>query len=838
MQPPAARSTRRFFALLALAGCSGVAALGHQTVWFRSAVDVLGANTDTFAKVAGGFFLGLAIGAFLASQWQPSPARRWLVLAWVETGVAVLALPMLLVARNAEWLFGRPDWAPLIKWALPLLLVTPPALLMGLVLPWLLHALQSEHALRPRNATALYAVNTLGGVVGIPFVLLFALPAWGTTATALGLAAINLAVAAGFLALHVAGRDVSGHRREVTEKGSTPARLPSVWAVFAFGSGFLVLAMEVLFQLQLRQVSINSLFSSGGVLAVVLLALGTAPFLVGPLLRWTGSVRNALALASIAAALLCAVQPWLHLFLGNGPEIIPYELPAAPYAMALFGLALKTIAGPALLAGLVFPLLLHHATHEGGGNAARRTGRLLMWNGLGGWLGAEAANRWLAPAFGLWVSLGAVAAGYFALFLCLVPQVTAGRRRGWLAGAVATMIVLAASIAAATRLPNLGLEEGTKLAAVEVGREGVVAVVEHRPGDRRIVMNNTYTLGGSAAMANQERQAHLPLLLHGNARTVATLGVATGSTAGGVILHPNVERLDAIELSPLVAQFARDHFHPYNRGVFADPRVNVIQDDARWVIAHRPDTYDVVIGDLFMPWETGAGRLFTAEHFRQVRRSLKPGGLYCQWLPMFQLTRPQFDSILRTFSTVFGEVIVLRGDFYADLPIIGLVGGTRLDAINWPAVEAACARLRMNAAVTDPLVRHREGVAMMLVGEMPAAADAPVNTLANGWLEFDAGRNIIGMAEPWFVGVPLATLLRDAQRSQQSRLPADLQAAHESGQFFLTLEIAAAIRSGQLDSLRAQFAERIPESLREDRVARWEHWPSREKPARVAGPAD
>lgn len=820
--------------LLALA--SGLAALGHQTVWFRLAVDVLGANANTFARVAGAFFLGLAIGAWLAARKQAPAGRDWQWVAAAEFGVALLALPALVIGRHAEWLHSFPQFTGLIQWLLPLVLVAPPALMMGLVLPWLLHALQSADELTPRRAVVLYAVNTLGGVAGIPLVLLVALPTFGLTTTALALAGINGLI--GVVVLRFARRE-----------GSSPAKRPAQalsadspqlgWrlATLALGSGLLVLAMEVMGQLQLRQVSINSLFSSGGVLAVVLLALGAAPLLIPRVLRWAGDAGTALRFACLAGAAACALQPSLKMMAG-GVNILPYELTAGRYTLALLGVALPAIFVPMLCAGLVFPLLVHRVTQQAGKAAPRLVGRLLMWNGLGGWLGAELANRALAPAFGLWGALSVLATGYFLMFR--VAGTGAGprspRENRWNMATLAVVLLIAASYGAARHFPSIGLGRATQLLAVEVGREGVVAVTESARGGRRIVMNNTYTLGGSRAKLNQERQAHLPLLLHGDARAVATLGVATGSTVGGVILHPNVARVDAIELSPLVVKFARQHFGEFNRDVFNDPRVTVLEEDARWVVAQKSAAYDVVIGDLFMPWETGAGRLFTREHFENVRRSLKPGGLYCQWLPLFQLTRAQYESVLRTFLGVFPETFIVRGDFYATQPIVGLVGGRALAGINWDQVSAASARLRANDAITDPLVRHAAGVAMMVVGEPEAPATAPLNTLANGWLEFDAGRNIIGLREPWFVGVPYATHLRELHRTATAKLPETLRPAHASGQFFLTLEIAAHTNSSSLPELEAQMKERLPLELRADPAADWPQWPGRIKPSPPTAP--
>ena len=119
--------------------------------------------------------------------------------------------------------------------------------------------------------------------------------------------------------------------------------------------------------------------------------------------------------------------------------------------------------------------------------------------------------------------------------------------------------------------------------------------------------------------------------------------------------------------------YADRFFAPYNRDVFRDPRVQFIQEDARWVIAAQTGVYDVVVGDLFLPWRTGEGRLFTLDHFANVRRSLKPGGLFCQWLPCFQLTRPQFETIARTFRAVFPDAFLVRGDFYSELPSSALL---------------------------------------------------------------------------------------------------------------------------------------------------------------------
>ncbi|HMP84500.1 MAG TPA: hypothetical protein PKA41_17535, partial [Verrucomicrobiota bacterium] len=605
----------------------------------------------------------------------------------------------------------------------------------------------------------------------------------------------------------------------------------------AFLSGFLVLTMEVVLQHQFAQVSINSLFSSATVLVWVLLSLAAGSALVPLLFKIRVDASTFLRGVLVLAGVLCAAQPFLFTAMRGGVEILPYELTPAAYTFEVSKLGLIALCPAFIVAGLLFPILLQQASAGSASDTARNVALLLAWNGLGGWIGSELAQDVIVPRAGLWQSAVLVGLGYCLIALMVrnganqSPAKTPLKRPDfvrWMPLSAGALVALA--FFGAAKLPQVTVGPEERLAALEIGREGVVATVECAPGDWRMLFNNSYTLGGSLAKSNQERQAHIPILLHGNATSVAVLGVATGSTVAGAALHPNVQRIDAAELSPLVLGQAETFFGPYNRNVFADPRVRFVAEDARWMVASERETYDVVVGDLFLPWRTGEGRLFSVEHFQAVRRSLKPDGVFCQWLPLFQLTRPQFDAIARTFQEVFPEVLVVRGDFYTELPILGLIGGRDLSRINWQRVAERCAELRDAGAVTDPLSRHEDGVAMMIVGMLPAPDDGPVNTLANAWLEWNCGRNILGMKTPWFVGVPQAEFVRDLQRSANPLLPESLQRAHDSGQFFLTLEIAARLRLPVYADLHGQMTQRLPESLRHDASALWQEWPSRVKP--------
>lgn len=846
----------RAFPVQLLLFASGAAALGHQILWTRRLVDILGASADTFSKVVGAFFVGLALGGWGSALRPAHPSQAWRRVAWAELVVAGLALMVLSAVPVSDVLRTLPGADGWMRLALPLVLVTPPAIAMGLVLPAVVAAIP-----HPRAAVTCYAVNTLGGVAGIGLVVFWGLPAWGLLGAGFFVCALNVAVAVTALIWQGRKRNTVVESPPASTEG--PTLPPWITGLLALVSGFLVLGLEVTGQHQFAQVTINSHFSSAAVLALVLLALTGASLVVArvrwPTRRW---LRVALGLAAIGTVL----EPVAFLILRPGLQIIPYELRAGPYFLAVGGLAVSTLGPAFFAAGLLFPVLLKEA------GSSRDVARLLALNGVGGWLGAELTPAGILPALGLWrtVLVGGLAYGVLGLlawwwirrdennaargtFRCadsqpagVVPRPAAkfaeppsGKPAAPAIGVVALTVVLGIGLwgwlmKQAGRWPQVSPAPGERVIEVAVGREGVVATVVQNTNDWRMVFNNTYTLGGSRAQAHQERQAHLPLLLHGRPKTVALLGVATGSTLAGAARHAEIEQIDAFELSPLAARFAREHFAPFNRQVFTDPRVQLRIEDARWGITRHPARYDVVVGDLFLPWRTGEGRLFTREHFQAVRRSLKPDGLFCQWLPLFQLTRPQFELIARTFLTEFPKALVLRGDFYTELPIVGLCGfadGRGLAGVSWTDVSSACARLREpSAAVTDPLVRHPEGVAMCVVGELPEPPSGPLNTLGNARLEWEAGRNIVGLRTPWLVGVPAAEFLRDQARAASTLFPESLRAAHDSGQFFLTLEIAAKVNAPVLANLRAQMTNRLPASLRSDAAADWQTWPMRLKP--------
>jgi hypothetical protein len=391
---------------------SGAAGLGHQIIWTRRLVDVLGASAGTFSKVVGAFCIGLALGGAWSAL-KPAPvATAWRRVALAELVVALLGLVALSAIPIAEAVRALPISSHWIKRILPVALIMPPAAAMGLVLPAVLAAIQVSG-----KAVWAYSINTLGGVLGICGVVFLALPSWGLHNTGLAVCTINISLAA--LACLLPTQRRGSTHTEIFESVGAFFQARPLANLLAFTSGFLVLGLEVVAQQQFAQVTINSYFSSSTVLAIVILALGLASLVVGRV-AWGGALVAALGLA----AGVWLVQPVVFLSLRPGLAIIPYELPPGPYFAEVVMLSLGTLAPGFFAAGLLFPLLLR------GVDRPSDVARLLALNGLGCWLGSELTQSFVLPVFGLWRSVLAAAALYLALFFWLrLRQQPAGSGR-------------------------------------------------------------------------------------------------------------------------------------------------------------------------------------------------------------------------------------------------------------------------------------------------------------------------------------------------------------------------------------------------------------------------
>jgi hypothetical protein len=397
-----------------------------------------------------------------------------------------------------------------------------------------------------------------------------------------------------------------------------------------------------------------------------------------------------------------------------------------------------------------------------------RWGRLLGTNAAGALLGLALANHVAMPLLGLWGSITAWCVVLIAAGLWVALPVRGRSRAGALAlGIVAVTLLLAT---APWTLPVAHLSRGERLVAWRGGADGITAVIEGAEGlgDRRIKYNNTYSLGGTGNAAQQARMGYLPLLLHPRPQRTAFMGMATGITASAALHDPQVQSLTALELSPEIAHLACEHFADANDAVCTSPRARVVVEDGRMFFRATREMYDVVVGDLFVPWQSGTANLYTREQFEAVRRHLRPGGLFAQWLPLFQLDATGFWGIAATFCAVFPNAWLAIVDYQPQYPGVALIGWAEAGgAPDMSILERRCAELGAQPALREPMLCDPAGAATFLVGPVAPALppDVPLLQLDRPWLADHAPRVQRARPPHYFVGPELvASLARIASR--------------------------------------------------------------------------
>jgi spermidine synthase len=223
-------------------------------------------------------------------------------------------------------------------------------------------------------------------------------------------------------------------------------------------------------------------------------------------------------------------------------------------------------------------------------------------------------------------------------------------------------------------------------------QDGLSTTVSVERWGRHYALKNNGKVDASNGddMPTQITVAAYPLLMHQDGPQdldVAVVGFGSGVSVGTTMSFP-VRSVDVIELEravPEAARFFQDvNLLDYNLDTFPYvemDRLQIIGDDGRNYLASTDRQYDVIISEPSNPWITGVSDLFTTDHFRITKQRLRPGGIYCQWVQLYELSPENIKTIYRTFAEQYRYVIVLAADDQSsDTVMLGSDAPLTLDA--------------------------------------------------------------------------------------------------------------------------------------------------------------
>ncbi|MFK7910445.1 MAG: fused MFS/spermidine synthase, partial [Akkermansiaceae bacterium] len=706
--------------------------------------------------------------------------RVYALLEWGIAGSAILYFGLLLCFESFypalyRMLVGS-EWMLVAKLLLAILLIFPAAFFMGGTVPVIGQVMIRDCQRFGRTAAWLYGLNTLGAALGVWAAAFVLMPNLGFKVSYLFTVLLSLAV--GIVAWKLAKQEVPAEVEQVaTEKNNTDESHAEWWSRGAlvglcFFSGFVILALEVVWTRVFAQVHENSVYAFAIILIVVLICLAIGAGISSLVARFVKRPMLALAVMATVGGCLLVFGPSLLMHVTKDLEPFHTNEPWAEHVQRSFKMTVGGIGYIVIALGTVFPFLMKVA-ERGLKMPGRMLGRLLAINTAGAIVGSLLCGFVFLPNMGMWGTLKVLTAAYLLIAL-LVPS-------GWGKAAVTCRVaglgalILLFTVLDPSGLPVMGTVKGKELGKVlEVWEESdcTVAVIEKKNGHRVIVVNAGYSLGSTAAYVEQANQARIPLYLFPETESICFIGMGTGMSAGAALdfRFPKVKRVVTCELSPAVVEASKKWIPKhFLGGLFDDERSTILTEDGRHYLMATSESYDMINADLFLPYRRGTGSLYSADHYRVVAKRLNPGGVFVQWLPLYQLTEHEFGVIARTMTEVFGEVTMWRNNFHPGQEKVALIG--RLECSPFPvsmirdpeAMKSVVDGWEWSSVTPDQVMAEAESMPFFYAGNLTEASSLfenySVNTDDMPVIEYQTPKMFRDVAEQdqviWCVGPKL-----------------------------------------------------------------------------------
>jgi len=620
--------------------CSGFPALIYQIVWQRSLFAIFGINIESVTIVVSAFMLGLGIGSFLGGVVSKLP-RVPLLCAFggIELCIGLFGA----FSLRLFYLVGiHTARAPqLTTGVVTFALVLVPTLLMGATLPILVAHVVRISGNVGTSVGILYFVNTLGSAVACLMSAKFIMRLMGESGSVYLAAGINGAI--GFLAIlayllrknpsqiALPGQD----DRDRTEPFSlVPLQLH--WAVIAAGlCGFISLSYEIVWYRVYSFASGSNARAFALLLAAYLEGIAFGSLFSRPICqrlsgRKAAGGLTAIALFAIAAnAISFFVAPLITLGLKSLDLIITLPL-----------VTLSTC-----LLGALFPLICHVSIAPDHKSGARLS-YLYLSNIVGSVSGTLLVGLVLMDVWSIrQISVFLALVGLF-LGTAFLATTLRGIR---LTGAAATAATVALAITASSKplfdrayermLYKNDYRPTDQFAHLIESKSGVIAVSNDGTVFGGGVIDGRFNIS-PISDSNWIVRAYALSCFHPRPSNVLMIGLSSGSWAQVIANHPQVDKLDIVEISPAYLHLIPQY--PDVSGLLRNPKVRVTIDDGRrWLVRNPASKFDVIVMNTTYHWREHASNLLSVDFLRLARQHLAPGGVLfynTTWSPEAILT--------------------------------------------------------------------------------------------------------------------------------------------------------------------------------------------------------
>jgi len=746
MPPDAQRSI-----LFGIFFASGFTGLIYESLWSHYLKLFLGHAAYAQTLVLAIFMGGMALGAALASAIGSRLRNLLAAYAIAEACIGVFALAFHhLFTGMIDVSFTRviPDLASpaavdAYRWAVAVLLLLPPSILLGTTFPLMSSAVIRRFPGRDGgNLATLYFSNSLGAAAGA-LSASFALIGWlGLPGTLQLAGALNFLIAA--LAWKLARSVEPAPVAAPAQSGS--ARLPALFLAAAFITGAASFIYEVSW-IRMLSLVLGGTFHA---FELMLSAFITGLALGSLAIRWRiERIANPLAAAAwiqlgmgACAVLTLPVYAQSFEWMGALVNALPRDSGGyLQFNLASHGIAFAVMLPASFLAGMTLPLFTHVLLRTGHGE--KSIGRIYAANTLGAIAGVLYAIHFALPEIGLRLALASGALLDIALGLWLLRAAAAGRGP-WLlafcvfAVPVATVhFVVLDPVTLGSGVYRTGKAQPpveailfyrdgkTATISVTVSEDSVLVLSANGKPDASIEMNPVHPATDDEI--TMVMAAAVPMAMRPDAASIANIGFGSGLTTHAALANPGVKEIASIEIEQAVIDGSRA-FLPRVARAYGDPRSQIFIEDAKSWFARHNRRFDIIISEPSNPWVSGVASLFSDEFYARIRDYLDERGLLVQWLSLYEFDMRLVASVVTALNRNFSDYAMYMTD-ESNVLIVAVKSG-KLPPLSQEIFAAESMRgelARVGIQTLDDLAFRRLGTAATIT-PMLDALGAPLNS--------------------------------------------------------------------------------------------------------------
>lgn len=628
---------------------SGVSSLIYQVVWQRLLTISYGSGSVSILIIVTVFLLGLGLGSLLAATLSRKFLSTGKAYASLEIVIGIFGL---LSPAILQFLYNQTAGSSYVLTAIlvsAFLLI--PTICMGAGLPFLVKAFNAHEESFTKSISVLYFINTLGAAAGCLLCAYFLIGKIGLDGSIYFAAFINIVLAiSSYLIFSKPQKEKNPTQEVIPELNIMNVSKLSLKKIYllVFITGFLATAYEICW-FRINAVIIkDSAYAFATILSVYLIGIAIGSFGIQQFLNrkpeWKGKkitlfyfLQLSIA-ASIAFTFLLFIwfsksgfiKSWIDITSGAVIWPIVNEHKTFLYnAKYMLWAPLWFILVPSIFMGASFPII-SSLTFNRSKDAVAATGKVYFYNILGNVIGSLSTGLVFFPVFHIALTIKILLSGTLIIVL-LLRQFVKNKiiiRLEWMSlGAVLVCIfVLPGFEDFYKNIHRFSRGEAVAEFHVDEGYDAVVA--NYTKAELMKLFINGVGHGENPTLAYHARVVEA-MSYSPNGDTICVIGFGSGNTIEAIRMNPDVKKIYVVEIAPSLIENLRDY--TYTREDINDPRITIINDDARRFLQRTTIQFDLILMDPVRSKSAYSNNLYSYEFFNLCKTHLKKKGMLQCW---------------------------------------------------------------------------------------------------------------------------------------------------------------------------------------------------------------